>query len=99
MRMLLRFQMEVEAGNKAIKDGSLATALDGLMSQLQPEAAYFTAQDGMRTGLIFFDLPDASKIPPACEPLFMNLNAAIDLVPVMTPEDVQAGLEEAAKAF
>jgi hypothetical protein len=29
----------------------------------------------------------------------MALNAAIDLMPVMTPEDVQRGVEEASKAF
>jgi hypothetical protein len=29
----------------------------------------------------------------------MTVDAAIELLPVMTPEDVQKGLEEAAKAF
>jgi hypothetical protein len=52
-----------------------------------------------RTGLIFFDLADPSQIPVIAEPFFMTVNAAIELLPVMTPEDVQKGLEEAAKAF
>jgi hypothetical protein len=56
MRMLLRFQMEVEAGTKAIQDGSLGQTLERVMDQLKPEAAYFTAMDGMRTGLIFFEM-------------------------------------------
>lgn len=99
MRMLLRMQMDVEAGNRAIKDGSFGEMLDRVMGQIKPEAAYFTAIDGKRTGLIFFDLQDASQIPAIAEPFFMGVNAAIDLMPVMTPEDVQKGLEEAAKAF
>ncbi len=99
MRMLLRLQMDVEAGNRAIKDGSLGEILDRLMGQIKPEAAYFTAIDGKRTGLLFFDLKEPSQIPAIAEPLFMGLNAAIDLFPVMNPDDVQAGLQEAAKAF
>jgi hypothetical protein len=38
MRMLLKFQMEVDAGNRAIRDGSFGQLLepDG---QIKPEAA------------------------------------------------------------
>ena len=99
MRMLLKLQMDAEEGNRAIKDGSFGEMLERLMGQAKPEAVYFTAIDGKRTGLIFFDLKEASQIPVICEPLFHGVNAKIDLLPVMTPEDVQAGLEEAAKAF
>jgi hypothetical protein len=99
MRMLLRVQMEVEAGNSAIKDGSFGEILDAVMARIKPEAAYFTAIDGKRTGLIFFDLENASDIPAIAEPFFHGVNAALDLFPVMTPEDVQTGLAEASKAF
>ena len=64
MRMPLKVQMEVEAGN-----------------------------------LIFFDLEAPSQIPSVAEPFFMGLDAAIEMVPAMTPDDVRAGLEEASKAF
>jgi hypothetical protein len=99
MRMLLRFQMDVEAGNEAIKNGSFGEMLGRVMERFNPEAAYFTAMDGKRTGLIFFDLQDPSEIPVIAEPLFMGVGAAIDLIPVMTPDEVQKGIEEAAKAF
>ena len=99
MRMLLKIQMEVEAANRAIRDGSWAATMQRVMSQLQPEAAYFTALDGKRTGLIVFDLEAPSQIPVIAEPFFMAVNASIDFVPVMTMEDVQTGLQEAAKAF
>jgi len=99
VRMLLKMQMEVEAGNRAIKDGSFGEMLEGVMGQIKPEAAYFTAIDGKRTALIFFDLQEPAQIPAVAEPFFMGVNAAIELLPVMTAEDVQKGLEEAAKAF
>lgn len=97
--MLLKMQMDVEAGNRAIKDGSFGEMLNRVMGEIKPEAAYFTALDGKRTGLIFFDLQEPSQIPAIAEPFFGLVNAAIELCPVMTPEDVQKGLGEAAKAF
>jgi hypothetical protein len=99
MRMLLKVQMEVEAGNRAIRDGSLAETLDRVMGQIQPEAAYFTALDGKRTALIFFDLEAPSQIPSVAEPFFMGLDAAIEIVPAMSAEDVRTGIEEASNAF
>jgi len=85
--------------NRSIRDGSWADAMNRVMQGLQPEAAYFTAMDGKRTGLIVFDLKEPSQIPVIAEPIFMAVNASIELSPVMTLEDVQTGLEEAAKAF
>jgi hypothetical protein len=99
MRMLMRVQMEVEAANRAIKDGSFAGVMERVLADLQPEAVYWTAQNGKRTGFIVFDLAQPSDIPSIAEPFFMHANASIDLAPVMTMEDVQAGLEKASKAF
>jgi hypothetical protein len=36
-------------------------------------------------------------IPSAAEPFFMNLNASIDLSPVMNLEDMKVGVEKAMK--
>jgi hypothetical protein len=99
VRTLMKVQMDVEAGNRAIMDGSWGRTMDRMMKELQPEAVYFTAQDGKRTGFIVFDLKDPSDIPSIAEPFFMNVNASVDMSPVMTPDDVRAGLEKAAKAF
>jgi hypothetical protein len=99
MRMLLKVQMDVEAGNRAIRDGSWGQTMERMLPLLQPEAAYFTALDGKRTALIVFDLKEPSQIPAIAEPFFMAVDASIDLAPVMTAEDVQKGIQEAAKAF
>jgi len=42
---------------------------------------------------------EPSQIPAIAEPFFMAVGASIEFLPVMTPEDVQTGLEEAAKHF
>jgi len=92
LRMMLRVTIPVEKGNAAIKDGSLARIIQSALQELKAEAAYFTAMDGMRTGLIFFDLPAASDIPRIAEPLFMGLDAALEFSPVMNADDLKAGL-------
>jgi hypothetical protein len=99
MRMMLKATIPVEAGNKAIKDGSLPRTMQSVSERLKPEAAYFLAEDGKRTALFFFNMQDASQIPSIAEPLFMGMNASLTLVPVMNADDLQKGLAEAAKNF
>jgi hypothetical protein len=96
--MLLKIQMPVEPANAAIKDGRLGKVIATTLERLKPEAAYFTAVDGDRAGFIVFDLAHPSDIPSICEPFFFELGAKVELVPVMTPEDVQAGLAKALAA-
>lgn len=97
MRMMLKFTLPVEKGNQAIKDGSLGKTLESIMKKLKPEAAYFAPMDGKRGGMIFFDLAEPSQIAEVVEPLFLNLNAATEIVPVMNADDLRKGLTKAAK--
>jgi hypothetical protein len=90
--MMLKVTMPVEAGNTAVKDGSLPRAIKALMDQVKPEAAYFYPSDGKRTALFVFDMKDPADIPTIVEPLFMGMNAAVTLTPVMNAEDLQKGL-------
>jgi hypothetical protein len=92
MRTLMTVQMDTEAGNRAIKDGSLPKAMESTLEQLHAEAAYFTSLDGQRTAYIVFDLQEPAQIPQLAEPLFQGLNAKIELSPVMNAEDLQEGL-------
>ena len=99
MRMMLKVTIPVEAGNTTIKDGSLPKTIQAVMQSLKPEASYFLAEDGLRTGMFFFDMKDASQIPAIVEPLFMGMNAAVTLTPAMNAADLEKGLKQAAKAF
>jgi len=96
MRMMLRFTLPVEKSNAAINDGSLARTMESILSSLKPEAAYFTPLDGKRAGMIFFDMADPSQIIETVEPLFLNLNATTELVPVMNADDLRKGLAKVA---
>jgi hypothetical protein len=99
MRMMLKMLIPTEAGNDAIKDGSLAKLFEATLRKLNAEASYFVAQDGLRCAMIFFDMKDASEIPGIVEPLFMGINAEIELVPVMNADDLKKGLGTVMQAL
>lgn len=92
MRMFLTVQMEVEAANRAIKDGSMATIIQGFAEAVKPEGLWFTALDGKRTMVAVFDLASTMQIPSLAEPFFAGLHAAIALSPAMDMADLRAGL-------
>jgi len=93
MRMMLRWTVPVERGNAAIKDGSLKRAMETLLEELKPEAAYFWPENGERAGMVIFDMTDPAQIPQIAEPLFLKLDAAVEFLPVMNPQDLQRALE------
>ncbi len=98
MRTLMKVQIPTEAGNAAIKDGSLPEIMGKALEGLNAEAAYFTSEEGNRTALIFFDMADSSDIPPAAEPFFMGLSAKITFAPVMNADEMRAGIGKAMGA-
>jgi hypothetical protein len=95
MRMMLRVTFPTELGNGAIKSGSFQQVMEATINKLKPEAAYFMANKGCRCAMLFFDMQDASEIPPLAEPLFTALNAEIELQPVMNADDLKKGLSAA----
>ena len=71
-------------------------------ADLKPEAAYFAADNGKRTGFIFFDLKDASQIPAVAEPWFLAFDAHVEFHPAMNLEDLKKatpGIEKAVKNY
>jgi hypothetical protein len=90
--MMMRVTIPVEQGNKAIKDGSLPEIVQSVLQDLKPEAAYFSAVDGLRSGFIVFDLKDSSDLPRIAEPLFQGFNATVEFTPAMNADDLKAGL-------
>jgi hypothetical protein len=101
MRCLLKVSIPVETGNAAISDGSLPKTIDSILSELKPEAPYFAADNGKRTGFIFFDLKDASQIPAVAEPWFLAFDAHIEFHPAMNEDLKKAtpGIEKAVKIY
>ncbi len=93
MRMMVRWTVPVERGKETIKDGTLARVLEEMAAKLYPEAAYFWPEAGERAGMIVFDMDDPSQIPIIAEPLFMNLDAAVEFLPVMNADDPKKAIQ------
>lgn len=94
MRVMAKISIPAEAGNQAIKDGTLPRVMQRTAERWHPEAMYFTALDGHRTAFVVFDLPDSSAMPPFAEPFFSELGADVMLAPVMNADDLGKGLSQ-----
>lgn len=92
MRMLMRVQIPVDSGNRAIEDGTMPDVIRKTLEALQAEAAYFTTMDGHRTMLVVFDMKASSEMPRIAEPLFAGLEAEVDFMPCMNSDDLKSGL-------
>lgn len=89
MRVLMTVSLPVETANDMAMDGMLGKKIKEILDEQKPEAAYFTTEDGMRTGLIFLNLKYSSEIPKYAEPWFLSFDAFIDVKPVMSFADLQ----------
>jgi hypothetical protein len=56
------------------------------------------AENGLRTAMIFFDMRDSADIPGIVEPLFLGIDAELELLPVMNADDLRKGLKAAMEA-
>lgn len=93
MRTMLHWTVPVEKGNKAVKDGSITKTIESLTEELEPEAAYFLVEDGERAGMLFFDITDSAQLPLIAERLFLELDAAVEFVPVLNSDDLRRAFE------
>ena len=92
MRMFLKVLMDVDAANRAIKDGTLPKVVEGFAAAFKPEGMWFIAQEGKRCMIAVFDMASSAQIPSVAEPFFEALGAAIELTPAMDAADLRAGL-------
>jgi hypothetical protein len=102
MRFLVTATWDIEAGNGLAKSGTLGATVQSILEDLQPEAAYFTANQGKRTAVLVVDLADPSQLPAVAEPWFLAMNATVEFQPAMVPEDLaKAGpsIEQAVAKF
>jgi hypothetical protein len=97
MRTLMKVSIPVLAGNKGVKEGILPKTVMAFVEKMKPETSFFTAEAGKRTAFFVFDLTDPTMIPSIAEPFFQNLEASIELVPVMNLAEMKAGVEKAMK--
>ena len=102
MRVLLKVSLPVEAANQVARQGKLSETIRSILEDQKPEAAYFVAENGQRTGYIFLNIHDVSEVPAIAEPWFLAFNASVELTPAMTAQDLAnagPGIERATKKY
>ena len=100
MRMICTVDIPHEPFNTAVKNGTAGRTIKKILESIQPEAVYFTEQDGRRGAIIIVNVEKPSDIPALAEPWFLNFEADCKFRIAMTPEDLQqAGLEELGKKW
>jgi hypothetical protein len=92
MRLMMKFTIPVERGNETAQDGTQLQAIESLVKATNAEAAYFTMIDGERGGYIFFEEADQAQLTRLNEPMLAALDAAIEIVPVLSIDDLKRGL-------
>ena len=90
MKFLVKFQMQVEKANSAIKDRNFVEKMQQLMDELNPESVYFSI-NGERGGYMVVNFDDPSQMIKTAGPLFFWLDATVEFIPVMTLEDIKKG--------
>ena len=100
MRMLMNVTIPTDSFNEAVRNGTVGPKLNRILGDLNPEAVYFTEQDGSRGAVLVVNLDDPAKIPTLAEPWFLTFDAKVKFQIAMTPEDLKrAGLEELGKKW
>jgi hypothetical protein len=102
MKYIMKLRMDLDKGNEALSDPMFGKKMKELIAEIKAEAAYFTTVNGHRGGYFILNLNDASEIPAIAEPFFFWLNAEVEFLPVMQPEDLaKAGpaIEAATKRW
>ncbi len=98
MRTMLVIHMDTQKGSQMIQKNEMAQFMQSALERLRPEAAYFGPHGGVRTAFVVIDLEDPSQLPSISEPFFSQLGARVEMFPVMTADDVQAGLQRYASS-
>ena len=88
MRMLLHVTIPHEPFNTLVRQKKAGPIIARILQTLQPEAVYFTEENGTRGAVLVIDVAEPSRIPSFAEPFFLNFNAEVQFHPAMTPEDL-----------
>jgi len=96
MRFLFKISIPADAGNAHAKSGFATIAK--ILAEQKPEAAYFIAEAGKRTALLFMNMDNPSQLPALAEPWFLAFNASIEVTPAMIPEDLKNAAPAVQKA-
>lgn len=93
MKYLIKVEMASDAGGMAVRDPKFGERMQSVLKELRAEAAYFTMAKGHRGGYIIVNTDDSSKDDASemiamAKPFLLWLNADVEFIPVMLPQDL-----------
>ena len=88
MRCLLKVELCTDTANTAIRDGSLGKTIRSILDDRSRKRRIFWQQMENGQPTFFLDIQNASQIPALAEPWFLAFNASVEIVPVMTIDDL-----------
>src|SRR5437870_1903275 len=91
MRMLIRATIPNESGNALVKSGKMGAVVEEIMAALKPEVAFFCVNNGRRSANFIVNMQDSSQMVDVAEPLFLAVNAEVEMQPIMMADDLQKG--------
>ncbi|MFF5496231.1 hypothetical protein [Streptomyces aquilus] len=94
MRVMLKATLDTDKANEVLGSGKMQDLMAETLERIKPEAAYFGPEGGRRTCYLVFDMNDSSDLPPVGEPFFSNLNAKVEVFPIMNLDDLKKGLSQ-----
>lgn len=89
MRMMLTASLPNEPFNSLVRAGKAGAAIEEVLAELKPEAAYFVEEHGTRNAVLFVEVADQSQIPSLAEPFFLKFNAECRFRIAMVAEDLK----------
>jgi hypothetical protein len=88
MHFIVKATIPNETGNEMVRSGpAMQALLDKIMSDVKPEAAYFSIAEGQRTLFLIVQIDEAAEMVRIGEPLWLGLEADIDIYPAMSVAD------------
>lgn len=92
MRTMLMVELDTEAANRLIADGTIDKTMEEVLGTLKPEAAYFYPHNGHRAITLVVDTPDEASLVTLCEPFWLQMNAKVEAFSCMSADDLRTGL-------
>ena len=102
MRMFFTARLDTAKTNEMFKAGKVGPAMESILTELKPEAAYFVAEGGQRVAHMVINVDDPAQLPAIAEPWFLAFEAEVELTPAFTPEEMPGALgavEEAVAKY
>ena len=92
--------MPNEPFNSMIRKGTVGKALEKILGDLKPEAAYFTLDGGERSALLVININKPGDYVKYAEPFFLQFDAEIKYDIAMSPDELKnSGIEEIGKKY